>query len=399
MEEFLVTVQPEKLPINFDKHYSVAESNWSDVKFYFSGDSYFQSILRRIQNAVDEVRIEIYMFNIDELGKTLLQALAQAQQRGVRVYLLVDGIGTLGFLKQLKNFCNTHRIHFKIYNPLRIKIFEWFKFKNFNWKAIRRFFLIFRKINNRDHRKIFLIDKKIAFVGSHNINKVHSETLSHEKAWRDTGVELIGQPVNGLVDTCQAAWDMAKPDGKYSWHFNYNVLRINERHKQRMRHIRDLLDAFHNARYRIYITTAYFIPNRKILMAMIKAARRGIDVQLCVPETSDLPFMKWTSWQLYDHLIKAGIKIYEYRFRILHAKTMIVDDWATVGSYNFNHRSLIHDLEVEVVINKSEWLTELLQQWGKDISQSKLVMLNDKGHSNILSRIISGIFYWFRYWL
>lgn len=380
----------------------MAVQNWSDVKFYFSGDGYFSSVLESIRQAAYEVRVEMYMFNFDDLGKRILQSLKEARDRGVKVYLLVDGIGTIGFLADIDEYCKANNIHFKIYHPLpiRLNFLKRFSFKTLTWKNIRRFFLMFRKMNNRDHRKVFLIDQKVAFVGSQNVNKVHSEEMSKLKAWRDTGVEVRGEPVKTLVNTSQFAWEKAKPDGfTYSWRFHYNVLRLSARRKHRLARLRQLIQSFNEAQTRIWITTAYFLPNRKTVRALARAAHRGVDVCICLPAMSDMPFMKWTAWLLYDRLLKAGVKIFEYQDRILHAKSMIVDQWGTVGSYNFNHRSLIHDLEVEVVINQQEWLEKLEKQWQTDISQSKLIQLNDKDHANIFLRMIANIFYWFRYWL
>lgn len=380
----------------------MAAQNWSDVKFYFSGDGYFASVLESIRHAVNEVRVEMYMFNFDELGKQVLQSLKDARERGVKVYLLVDGIGSIGFLADIDSFCKANNIHFKIYHPLpiRLNLLRRFSLKALTWKSIRRFFLTFRKMNNRDHRKIFLIDQKLAYLGSQNVNKVHSEEMSKTEAWRDTGVQLQGPPIQTLVNTSKFAWEKAKPDGlTYSWRFHYNVLHLSARRKHRLARIRKLIEAFDAAETRIWITTAYFIPNRKIVRALERAAQRGLDVAICLPAISDIPFMKWTAWLLYDRLLKAGVKIYEYQDRILHAKSMIVDGWGTVGSYNFNHRSLIHDLEVEAVIDRPQWITTLEDQWHTDVNNSKLVTIGDRHHSNIFLRGIANIFYFFRYWI
>lgn len=380
----------------------MAEQSWNDVKFYFSGDGYFASVLESIRQAATEVRVEMYMFNFDELGEKVLQSLKEARERGVKVYLLVDGIGTVSFLNEVQDFCKKHHIHFKIYHPLpfRIDFLSRFSIKALTWKSIRHFFLLFRKMNNRDHRKIFLIDQQVAYLGSQNVNKCHSESLAKDEPWRDTGVRLEGPPVATLVDTSKFAWEKAKSKRLiHSWRNSFNVLRLSARRKHRLARIRELISSFDAAKERIWITTAYFVPNRKILRSLEQAARRGVDVALCLPAQTDVPFMKWTAWLLYDRLITAGVKIYEYQNRVLHAKSMIVDDWGTVGSYNFNHRSLIHDLEVEAVIDKPQWLKSLEQQWIKDISNSKKVDQRDKGHSNIFLKGIANIFYFFRYWI
>lgn len=380
----------------------MAAQSWSDVKFFFSGDGYFSSVLESIREAVNEVRVEMYMFNFDELGKQVLQTLKEARDRGVNVYLLVDGIGTLGFLAEIENFCRQNRIHFKVYHPLPLKFnfLKKFSLKELTWKNIRRFFLMFRKMNNRDHRKIFLIDQKLAYLGSQNVNQVHSEKISQAEAWRDTGVQLQGPPVETLVHTNIFAWERAKPKKIISsWVFHYNVLHLSARRKHRLARVQKLVDAFDQAQDRIWITTAYFLPNRKIVWSLLRSAQRGVDVAICLPAVTDIIFMKWTAWLLYDRLLNAGVKIYEYQGCVLHAKSMIVDGWATVGSYNFNHRSLLHDLEVEIVVDRPLWVQTLVAQWDIDVSHSKPISKNDKNHTNYFVRAIANIFYFFRYWI
>lgn len=376
--------------------------SWSDVKFYFSNDGFFQSILEKIEKAVREVRIEMYMFNFDELGRAVLESLKQARERGVEVYLLVDGIGSMGFLDELDDYCSKNDIHFKIYHPLPLGLHYLQKssLKIPTWRNIRWFFIMFRKINNRDHRKVVLVDQKFAFIGSQNITRVHSETLSRDKAWRDTGVEVQGPPVSELVSTNDFAWSKAKAEGLvHSWKFHEHVLRLSARRKHRLSRVKYLVKSINQAQRRVWITTAYFLPSRRILKALVNAGRRGVDVALCLPAKSDIPFMKWTSRLLYDRLLKAGVKIYEYQDRVLHAKTMMIDDWGTVGSYNLNHRSLIHDLEIEVVIDQPQWLEKLEKQWNIDLKKSKLILADKHGYLNFFLRGIANIFYGFRYWL
>lgn len=380
----------------------MSHKKWSDVKFYFTGDEYFSSVIESIQQALIEVRVEMYLFNFDELGKKVLQSLKEARERGVKVYLIVDGIGTIGCLAEIDDFCQKNNIHFKVYHSLPLCPY-WlrrFSFQAFTWKSVHPFFLSLRKMNSRDHRKIFLIDQKTAYLGSQNIDKCHSETLSKAVAWRDTGVRLEGVPIKTLVQNSQSSWQEAKANSfKNALSFKLNVLHLSARRRHRLARTRKLVQSFNEAQSRIWITTAYFIPNRKILWALACAAKRGVSVAVILPAKSDIAFMKWTAWLLYERLLNAGVKIYEYQDRVLHAKSMIVDSWATVGSYNFNHRSLIHDLEVEAIIDSPKWLEVLVVQWFKDIQDSQLVLSKENHHANIFTLVIANVFYFFRYWI
>jgi cardiolipin synthase len=127
------------------------------------------------------------------------------------------------------------------------------------------------------------------------------------------------------------------------------------------------------AQSRIYVTTAYFLPKRSLLRAFLKAARRGVDVQILIPGKSDVPMVKWAAFSMVRFLLQKQITMYEYQKSILHAKTMIIDDVVFIGSFNLNHRSILHDLEVEAVLKDPESLQSMLDQWHKDIQESKRV--------------------------
>ena len=125
-----------------------------------------------------------------------------------------------------------------------------------------------------------------------------------------------------------------------------------------------------NATRRIWITTPYFVPTGDVLEALGQAAKRGVDVKILVPSMSDVFFMPWVAAAFMWGLQRGGAKIFRYRPRILHAKTLLIDNWATVGSSNFNHRSIFHDLEVDVVLSKKESVDELASAFEKDLTES-----------------------------
>ena len=378
-------------------------------RLHFSGDAYFKSALKAIAEAREEVYLESYIFDLDPIGLRFLNALELARNRGIQVRLLVDGVGSFNWLRELQARCQKMQIPLRIYHPLPL----WPRL-HFSWKALRRWLLLFRRINQRNHRKVILIDKQIVFLGSLNISQVHSTEFMGDKAWRDTGVEMhFAKPTTDtleLRDAFLVTWrkcrghrlkvyprKLLKRLGRLRTPPGW--LRLNSRLWWRFFLMKDLLNRIRLAQTQILITNAYFLPRRPVLVALRRAARRGVKVGLCLPQKSDHWFMREVSRSLYHRLLKGGVMIYEYKPRVLHAKTIVIDDWSAVGSYNLNHRSLLHDLEVETILTEPALIKELTEQWEIDVKDSNLVPAKELEQSFFLRLWFSRVIFWFRYWL
>lgn len=378
--------------------------SWSQVHIFHSGDEYFNSLLLDISKAEKSVTIESYIFAVDKLTLSILEELTKALHRGCAVKIVVDGFGSYYYIPQLNRMCSERGIEFRVFHPFPYP-FLWFQ--NFFTKhALKTHFLI-KKVNRRTHRKIAIIDEKRAYLGSLNFIQHHSETLMGNHAWRDTGVCVEGPPVKRLVLAFQISYLRTYLKGLINWVGRWriksepfeDVLRLNTTQRTRRRLYKDLLYRFNHSRTRIYITTAYFLPKRSLLRALLKAARRGVDVQILIPGKSDVPMVKWAAFYIVRLLLQRRVTIREYQKSILHAKTMIIDDEAFIGSFNLNHRSMLHDLEVEVVLRDKESLNNMLQQWQLDVSNSKIVSEKDFAAPSLLARILYKIAFRLRYLL
>lgn len=378
---------------------------WKTESLFFEGDLYFDKAISLIDLAENEVLLESYIFNLDLVGLRFLNALEAAKNRGVRVLILVDGIGSYNWLTQLRDQCQKRGLHFRVYHPLpfRLQII-----KSLSWRKLRRLLFLFRRINKRNHRKVLAVDGEKALLGSFNISQIHSVTTSAESAWRDTGVFLEGPSIGFLRRAFLQAWSKSKFESlsdhsqmlkRKLRHFTAGPIRLNLTMRWRYFLRRDLARRIKQSERRVLITNGYFLPTRSILRSLKKAAQRGIYVALCIPAKSDIWFVKAAAKSLYFKLLKAGVHIYEYQPRVLHAKTLVVDDWATVGSHNLNHRSLTHDLEVEAVLQNPESLAALIEQWDQDVANSHAVTFADLGKFGLLDRLISGFAFWFRFWI
>lgn len=385
----------------------MSKTNWDSIQLYFSGDEYFRDVLAALSTAKNEVFIESYIFNMDPIGLRILARLSELSASGIKVHLTVDGVGSFNWLPSLRDYCDKNHIGFRVYHPMPIRMRY---LKKISWKYLRRILFFLRRANKRNHRKIILIDGKLAFLGSLNIAQVHTKEFMAGLAWRDTGIRLEGKPLEFLRRSCQRIWSRSRFLGRTFFKLRSRgsqrlrqhpsqELRLNTSVRWRVSLLRDLNHRIRQARERVLITNAYFLPRKSVLKSLRRAAEKGTYVAICLPAHGDIASVKWASRFLYFQLIKAGVHIFEYEPRMLHAKTLVIDHWATVGSHNLNHRSFLHDLEVEAVLTDEISIGQLLQQWDQDIKQSHAITLKDLGQMHWYYRMFARFNYWFRFWL
>lgn len=377
---------------------------WTDSHIFHNGNEFFHSLRRDISKAQKSITLESYIFTLDSLTRLILQDLAEARQRGCTVKMILDGFGSYEYIPAIDRICQKEGIELRVFHPFPYPLLV---FQKLSFLREDRTQNIFRHMNRRNHRKTVIIDEKIAYLGSMNFTQLHCEEFVGSKAWRDTGVRLEGPPVRQLLIAFQVtylrtyykgilawmnSWRWAQPRGSSS-------LLLNTTKKMRKGLYRDVLRRLNSADKRIYITTAYFLPKRNLLRILLKAARRGVDVRILIPGKSDVPLVKWAAFYIVRFLLKRRIPLYEYQKSILHAKTMIVDDDVYIGSFNLNHRSIFHDLEVIARLNDPARLREMLDQWNKDLANSKPVSKDDFKAPSRIARVMYWIAFRLRYLL
>lgn len=368
-------------------------------KVFHTGESYFSSLLRDIQQAKQSIDIEVYIFTKDQLGRSILRALlAAAKNRKLKVRLLVDGVGSPFWGGKLVRKLEKSGIKTKVFHPLPWDIGQWQR-STTKLPFLLHILYMFSKINSRNHRKSVIIDGKIAYIGSINIDKRHLSSRSGGQNWRDTAIRLKGYDLHTMREAFNSAWDQRHQWGASLEHLCQQKIRLNYRPKARFFYYKNLLKALAKAKNRVWITNAYFIPNHLFLRKIKKLAKQGVDVRLMVPEKSDVPGMQWAANSLYKKLIHAGVKIYEYRPSMLHAKTIIIDDNVIVGSSNLNHRSLLHDLEVDVALESTEAKQTVVTQFIRDIADSQAITLENIPTMSWRKRFVGGFFVVFKYWM
>jgi cardiolipin synthase len=381
---------------------------WDRVLIFHSGDEFFTELISSIRLAQKSITLEFYIFEIDQVTEMLLSELQMAVLRGCEVHLLVDGVGSFFWLDAISKRCQSEGIHFRIYHPLP-GFLQWFThlFEAIFSKTPN----VFRRVNRRNHRKTVVIDRQVAFLGSINMAKVHySHLVGAKKVWRDSGMKIEGQAIESLIAAYDLAWTFARKKALFPTHDNYvrekirtilkwqNLLRLNANDKIRRHLYKDLCRRILHANSRVYIATAYFLPKRAVAKALATAAQRGIDVRVLTPGPSDIPLIKWVAYKLPYKLHQAGVKVFEYQPRVFHAKYMIIDEWCSLGSLNMNHRSLLHDLEVEAVLTDAESLNNINTQFQKDLKECKPLDLARYEKVSFLQNWITKTLFKLRYW-
>ncbi len=344
------------------KIFPVTGPIWEHVDFFRSGKDYFEACLAACQKATHSIRIETYIFEIDEHGEAILSALREAASRGVKVRLLVDAIGSPQFTAEKVRELSAQGVRVRVFGRprelireaagkiLRVKL----------WTA----FQILRKFQLRDHRKLAVFDESRAFVGSANIGSRFSN-------WRETTVALRGPGVVRLKQSFVRSWRLAAREKLHDELFVYTAaIRTNfTRGERRGSHLY-LIEHLRKEPRRVYLTTAYFHPRPRLLVALFAALHRGIDVRILSPKRSDIAWFPWISRAMYSGLMKLGAKIYEYEPGMIHAKTTLLGNTVFVGSTNMNYRSFLHDLELDVVISEPSAIEVAEELFRQDLSES-----------------------------
>lgn len=375
---------------------------WNTEEIFVDGDEYFDRLIKDIDQAQHYITVEMYIFNDDMLGRKLVAHLIGAHQRGVKVQIIVDGVGSYLFFDKLHGIFQKKGILVKMYNPL--PFYHPFYGKLNFFRKLQIMSVRLWRLNKRDHRKIITIDNTIMYTGSFNITAEHTRYHT-DKPWKDMGVRVTGDNVRFAVLNFKKNWKLRdyfryKKQLKRTISLNWrnSPLRLNHTLFMKRFFYKNFLQRIHRAQSRIWLMTPYFIPKRRLIRALGKAAKRGVDVRILISSRTDVEFFRWLQYFYYPYLINKGVKVYQYTESVLHAKNYIIDDWTTVGSTNLNHRSFIHDLEVDLVIQKEENLKLVEQHYLTSLENQKDITQESLKQRPLWGRALSRLFFLFKYW-
>ena len=343
--------------------------------------------------------METYILDDDEVGRRFVAALLAKQAQGVQVNLIRDSAGAIStpiaLFDQLKK-AGVQVLEFNPLNPL-------------NPLKSRKAW----ELNQRDHRKLLIVDGSIAFLGGINISSVYSGGSSRRHsadnpAWRDTDVQLQGPVVGELQKLFLASWASQRGPAlpQRAWFpppvsGGHLVVRaIGSMPEERFSQIyATLLSAIEGAQTSVQITIAYFVPDPQLLAALEAATARGVAVTLILPSQTDSWLVFHAGRSSYDRLLRAGVAIYERQGVVLHSKTMLIDGvWATVGSTNLDFRSFLHNHELNVVVLGREFGQRLQVVIDADLAASKRITLQAWRRRGPV-RVKEWFARWWEYWL
>ena len=314
------------------------------VRPFTSGDLGLAAMLDAIEGAAQRIHLETYILRGDATGRSFLAALTRQARAGVGVRVLYDAFGSLALDPAELDALRDAGGQVVAFNPLRRFYPRWLP-------------------RRRDHRKILVVDGRIAFTGGLNIgDEYNTGPAAGPATWRDTHLQLEGPAVQDLdavfleswfrADGAELPWSqiLAQPAALAG---DDRVAVVPDGPSYRRRIVRDLvLLALASARHSVRLTSPYFAPDAKVLAAMARAARRGTAITLLVAGRTDHPILRRATRNLLPRLIVAGVAAYEYEHSMLHAKTTVLDNvWALAGTSNLDRQSFEHSYEVNLVID------------------------------------------------
>ena len=339
----------------FKQKFSFATS----VRLLWKERDSFQTIFDTINRAEKLICLQFYIFKNDGTGIGLSELLRQKSRKGVKVYILYDHFGSFGTPRSFWKEMRLEGIKIRASHP-------------FKWAA--PFYYV-----HRDHRKLIVVDSKRAFTGGLNIANEYSgfHLRRRSRGWRDTGILVEGPIVNELFGTFKKSWATWGGEKIFSWRDSEEahgkipedgipalpIFVYSRKGRKRMRNL--LRYSIDHAQTRVLLTTAYFIPSRRLIEKLEMAVRRGVKVRLLVPGKSDIPAASYAGRAFFSRLLKSGIEIYTYLGEMLHAKTYLFDEcWSIVGSTNLDYQSLRYNDEGNIGIldlpfaSKMTWIFE-----------------------------------------
>lgn len=358
-----------------------------------NGPATYRAMFSAIGGARDHINLETYIFDDDEAGREFSTLLLQRQAAGVQVNVIYDSVGGLlngpAFIERLRAG-GIHVLEFNPVNPMAGNRRSWL-------------------LNNRDHRRQLIIDGRIAFTGGINISDTYSSAPGKRKrkkrvdddtptaGWRDTHIRIEGPVVAEFQKLFMDTWARQKgpPLAKRAYfpalkaQGNEIVRAIGSTPDDPHSLIYlTLLSAISHAERAVHLTIAYFAPDPQLLDALTGAAQRGVQVRLVLPSNSD----SWAIFHLgrsyYAKLLRGGVRIYERRGAVMHAKTACIDGvWSTIGSTNLDWRSFLHNDEINAVIIGRGFAAQMDAMFAADVAQSDEITLARWKHRGLLNRL------------
>ncbi|MCQ4345985.1 phosphatidylserine/phosphatidylglycerophosphate/cardiolipin synthase family protein [Pseudomonas stutzeri] len=352
------------------------------------GERFFPRMLEAIEGAEREVALELYLVESGACAEQLFECLGRAAGRGVTVRCLFDAFGCRGLSTRLATQLRQAGVELRFYNPL-------------GWRqGLRNLY--------RDHRKLLLVDQQHAWVGGTGATDDFWQPHPSAPLWHELMVEVGGPLVADWQTLFERQWQACGEDCAWRPHVRppaqlpprplpgVGLGRVAYADAVQHRDIlRSLLRNLGHARERIWLATPYFLPSWRVRKALRKAAERGVDVRLLLASRlTDHAPVRYAGQRYYPRLLRSGVRIFEYQPCFLHLKAVLVDDWTSIGSCNFDHWTLRFNLEANLEAHDPELSAALLQSFASDFARSREIDLDDWRARPLAMRISQRLWGW-----
>ena len=319
------------------------------LKLYPFGVRLYEAMLAEIEGARETVFVGTFIWKGDEVGRRFVEALARKAREGVRVCVIFDGLANVVVPPSFKKFPEEiQTLHFR---PL------WGPEKLANPRNVFRY-----------HRHLMSVDGRVAFLGGYNIGSLYAA------GWRDTHVKISGKEAREVENDFSDFWNAHRtpdlPEISSARRRTWNPALVVRRNDPYLRifPIRAMyIEAIDRANDHVYLTHAYFVPDRAMRAGLIEAARRGVDVQVLVPHESNHVTADWLARRHFEELLRAGVRIFRYRHIMIHSKTATVDGvWSTVGSANIDRYSMLGNYEINLEVYSERFADQMERMFELD---------------------------------
>ncbi|HEY9052552.1 MAG TPA: phospholipase D-like domain-containing protein [Gammaproteobacteria bacterium] len=363
------------LELKHNKKYRFPWTSGNQFSLLVDGPAFFSAMIKDIQQAKHYILFEMYLVIPGQVSQNFFNALCEAAQRQIKIYVLFDDFGARTISDYQRQQLINCGIHLHFYNPLKLS---------------KKSLMLFR-----DHRKLMVVDGYTAYVGGAGLMD-EFDSPQPENNWHETMVRIQGCNVLQWQSLFYDNWqkwsteqiELITPEFP-DWSQTGRVTmtqgpRFMEIKRSFIKHVR-------NAQQRVWISTAYFAPSRKLRRELCRTARRGIDIRILIPgPITDNPMSRYLAQYYYTKLLLAGVRIYEYQPRFMHAKIVLCDDWVSTGSCNIDRWNLRWNLDANQEIDDKKFSAEVTDMFMTDFSNSTEILFNEWQKRSIISKIRTG---------
>jgi cardiolipin synthase A/B len=354
------------------------------VRIYTNGKEFYPAMLEAIRNATRSVNMECYIFQPGRIADQFIDALSDRARKGLNVTIVVDAIGSFNLWGRPVRRLRKAGCRIESYQRLR-------------WYSLARF-------NNRTHRELLVIDGRVAFCGGAGIADWWAYPKGKRPAWRDTMARFEGPIVAGLQGIAAENWleccgeiltgPEYFPNLDPAGEATAFVIRSSPSDRSTASRVTFQL-LMEGADHEVRISTPYFLPDRTLRRALKEIAQRGVAVSVIVPgRRTDQRWVRLASRRMWGALLQAGVRIYEYRATMTHAKILVIDGlWAVLGTTNIDNRSFEHNDEVNVGVRDTAVAARLLEDYERDLRDCEEITLERWQRRPLWEKVV-GPFVW-----